>query len=490
MTVTVTDGSLSDTITVNISVTDVNEGGPSAAIAAVTPFGGSAGDSLTANNLNGTTLVVGLANAIYVPQADLAAADFALETTIAGLSIASVTRDSDTGATLTLAYNGADFEGAAFLVVTVRASGTTSATTTDLFTGTVAVAAAGEWIGIVPPELNPGDRYRILFVTHGKRNATSSDIDTYNAFVQEQAASASGNPFGAVTFKVLGSTEDVDVRCNTQTHRKKSDCPGVARVDNAPIYYYKGEKVADHYGDFYNGNWDSQAPRDQRGSRVTRVRALPLSVATGSNPEGEERIHVSSRALGAYHFVSAGQPLIKGKEIFGHFPYSGSDSQFRFYALSEVLTASVPAPAPTNRAPTFTENSPVTRTVAENTPPGQNVGNPVSATDPDSSGLTYTLGGTDEGSFAIVASSGQLLTAAALDYESKASYQVTVTVSDGSLTDAITVDVSVTNVDEAPGNQAPTFTETPPTARTVAENTPPGRTSGTRCRPPTRTPPG
>ena len=52
------------------------------------------------------------------------------------------------------------------------------------------------------------------------------------------------------------------------------------------------------------------------------------------------------------------------------------------------------------------------RSVSENTPPGQNVGEPVMAT-PDYT-LTYSLGGTDMGEFAIEARTGQLMTKGAL----------------------------------------------------------------------------
>ena len=54
----------------------------------------------------------------------------------------------------------------------------------------------------------------------------------------------------------------------------------------------------------------------------------------------------------------------------------------------------------TNSAPTFTEGTDTTRSVAENTASGQNIGAPVTATDTDTSNtLTYTLGGTDAADF-------------------------------------------------------------------------------------------
>ena len=85
-----------------------------------------------------------------------------------------------------------------------------------------------------------------------------------------------------------------------------------------------------------------------------------------------------------------------------------------------------------NAPPEFTEGTSTTRSVAENTASGQNIGAPVTATDADTSDtLTYTLGGTDAAAFGIVSASGQLQTSAPLDYETKASYAVTVSVSDG-----------------------------------------------------------
>ena len=98
------------------------------------------------------------------------------------------------------------------------------------------------------------------------------------------------------------------------------------------------------------------------------------------------------------------------------------------------------------RSYTFTDGTSTTRTVAENTTSGENIGAAVAATDVDSgTTLTYTLGGTDAASFSIVSTSGQLQTSAALNYETKTSYSVTVDVSDGNDgSDSIPVTINVT----------------------------------------------
>ena len=127
-----------------------------------------------------------------------------------------------------------------------------------------------------------------------------------------------------------------------------------------------------------------------------------------------------------------------------------------------------------NRAPIFTEGESTTRTVVENTVAGVNIGIPVAATDADGNTLTYTLGGTDAASFAIEAATGQLKTKATLDYEIKNTYSVTITVSDGSLTDTINVTINVSNV-----NEAPVFIEGDSTTRAVAQDAERGVNIGT-----------
>ena len=116
--------------------------------------------------------------------------------------------------------------------------------------------------------------------------------------------------------------------------------------------------------------------------------------------------------------------------------------------------------------PVFTDGNSATRAIAENTAAKTNIGAAVAATDQDSDTLTYTLGGTDAASFGIVGTSGQLQTKAALDYETKNTYSVTVSVSDGnSGSDTIDVTINVTDVTEGRTtkatnvNEAPTFTE-------------------------------
>ena len=116
---------------------------------------------------------------------------------------------------------------------------------------------------------------------------------------------------------------------------------------------------------------------------------------------------------------------------------------------------------PSSDAPYFLEGAATTRSVDENATAGTPVGSPVTARDPSipAETLTYTLSGTDAGSFDIASTTGQLsvATGATLDHETTPSLSVIVTATDPVTTgdptadaDSIAVTITVTDVDEPP----------------------------------------
>ena len=147
--------------------------------------------------------------------------------------------------------------------------------------------------------------------------------------------------------------------------------------------------------------------------------------------------------------------------------------------LTDTITVTINV-SDVNEAPAFSNGASTTRAIAENVPVDINIGSAVSATDPDNDTLTYTLGGTDAAAFSIDAATGQLQTKAPLDYEKKDAYSVTITVSDGTLRDTITVAISVTDLDDdVRSNNPPAFKEGDSATRSIAENTDPGVNIGT-----------
>ena len=100
-----------------------------------------------------------------------------------------------------------------------------------------------------------------------------------------------------------------------------------------------------------------------------------------------------------------------------------------------------------NETPSFASAT-YSRSVNENVTSGSDVGGAVTASDPDGDTLTYSLTGTGSSSFA-VSSSGQITTAAAIDYETTNSYSLTLTATDPSnLSASATVNITVNNVIE------------------------------------------
>ena len=104
--------------------------------------------------------------------------------------------------------------------------------------------------------------------------------------------------------------------------------------------------------------------------------------------------------------------------------------------------------------PTFNLGLPITISVAENTASATDIGSPYTATDTDMGDtLSYHLSGPDAASFSIVSTTGQVQTSAALNFEVKTSYSVTVGVRDTTGTtddDVIGVAINITDVNEAP----------------------------------------
>ncbi len=94
-----------------------------------------------------------------------------------------------------------------------------------------------------PPSLNPGDQYRLVFVTSGIVPAESTDIAFYNDFVSNAANAANLG----VDWKVIGSTQAVGVWQNTNTDPSPPGATGV------PIFMLDGTRVATDYDDLWDG---------------------------------------------------------------------------------------------------------------------------------------------------------------------------------------------------------------------------------------------
>src|SRR5690349_5670387 len=74
----------------------------------------------------------------------------------------------------------------------------------------------------VPTSLNPGDQYRLAFVTSTTTDATSTSTFYYNTFVTNVANSVPELAALGTDWTVIGSTPGIDARTNTDTDPSNS----------------------------------------------------------------------------------------------------------------------------------------------------------------------------------------------------------------------------------------------------------------------------
>ena len=132
---------------------------------------------------------------------------------------------------------------------------------------TVTNTVPADW-SLIPTGLSTGDKFRLLFLSSTKRNASSTDIADYNTFIQTRAAAGHTDIQDySADFRAVGCTADTDARDNTKTTYTTTD-------KGVPIYWLNGAKAADQYEDFYDGSWDDEA-NDKNESGTERARYLP-----------------------------------------------------------------------------------------------------------------------------------------------------------------------------------------------------------------------
>ena len=178
---------------------------------------------------------------------------------------------------------------------------------------------------LTPAGLVAGDRFRLIFVTSGNYSPQQIHISHYNERVQllAQAGHAAIRSH-ASGFRLLGSTPTVDARENT-----------CSTGTGVPIYWLNGNKVADDYGDFYDGTWD-----DETDSRVESgdFRHLSDSIWTGTRDDGTasgpnvlgRKDRNLTTQTGRLNFGS-GNPLASGLE------QRESHVRKPYYAMSQVF---------------------------------------------------------------------------------------------------------------------------------------------------------
>ena len=182
---------------------------------------------------------------------------------------------------------------------------------------------AADW-ALVPDGIEPGDSFRLLFVTSTTKDAASFDIADYNSHVRSAAGGNASLADFSNQFTALISTATVDARDNTGTTGA-----------GVPIHWLGGEKVADDYADLYDGTWDSVSGKTEGGGGYTGL------VWTGGNKAGQKS---GQRHAGASE-VRMGDLGDEGLALSSPEAKPSSEA-YPFYAISPVLTVTELEPAP------------------------------------------------------------------------------------------------------------------------------------------------
>ncbi len=216
----------------------------------------------------------------------------------------------------------------------------------------------------------------------------------------------------------------------------------------------------------------SDLPADQVTSEGQTVK---FALIGGTPPTTFTYTVTASSVSGDYSFMGVFSGVDAGFDAFDGVQVGGDSSiTVRTRSTGAPSRPSAPARAEIpNRAPVF-EGSTTSRSVDEASASGTDVGEPIAADDLDRDTLAYTLSGADAALFDIDGSTGQITVGSetTLDYETRSSYEVTVTVSDGrGGTASVAVTIMVTDVDEAPAATPTARPTAEPTARPTAEPT-------------------
>ncbi|WP_339982128.1 Ig-like domain-containing protein [Gymnodinialimonas ulvae] len=295
-----------------------------------------------------------------------------------------------------------------------------------------------------------------LFIMNG-RSGSEAGFDTYAGLLEDLATSNGARTLLLSSWpadnRISLSDPNTEVEADEVAHRSAAESHGTGYIPVNLAYRELYLALADRYNDTENG-------------------AIVEEILTADNGHGSHLgNYLTATMLYASIFEERPPALWIPPDV------SGADATLvrniawsitRDFAIP--IDGNGPPPPPPNEDPELT--SPTSFSIAENSIA---VG-VIAATDADGDDLSYTIaGGADAAVFEIDETSGALRFATSPDFETPGDaggdnvYNLNVSVSDGEGgSDAASVSVSVTDVNEQGGNTDPVFVS--PTSFSVAEN--------------------
>ncbi len=203
--------------------------------------------------------------------------------------------------------------------------------TSKTYTVTVYKLAQPGTIATVPPGLQPGDQYRLVFVTSTTRDAASANIADYNTFVSGRAAAVSQLNALGTTWKAIAATLAVDVRTNTLTG---------ATDTSVPIYRLDGAQVATGNTDLWDASIAYPISINESGTSVT------ARVWTGVGETFGNEYRLGTGGWNYYGWSTGAVKTPYANRVGGTGWTAnldqGSTASFPLYAISGILMVPLP----------------------------------------------------------------------------------------------------------------------------------------------------
>ena len=467
VTITVSDGTLSDTITVTINITDAND-------APVFDEG------TTTTRAIGEEVDIGtiVGNPVDAVDQDRDVLNY----TLSGTDAASFTIDSSTGQLKTSVELDFDAKRTYSVVVTAADNDTgtdadTGVSLTDTITVTINInkdfavnvspnfTERGGFTRSVPENTAPGTDI-------GAPITATDEDDEITYSIQDELDSAS--------FDIDSTTGQLKTKADLNFETKSSYWITVLATDDSPRTLTSSTPVQINVTDVndnpvFTAGSSTNLTVEENTSTDTNI-----GTAISATDEDDTTLTYTLGGNDAASFdVVSTSGQIKTKADLDYetkssytvtLTASDGDEDNEGTASITVTITVTDVTEITNAAPVFSDGDSAPRSIAENVAVGSNVGAAFTATDADSGDtITYSLSGTDASSFTVVSTTGQLQTAVTYDYETKTSYTVIITAADGKPNngkDTITVTISITDVTE---NNDPVFTDGDSTTRSIDE---------------------
>jgi hypothetical protein len=200
---------------------------------------------------------------------------------------------------------------------------------------------------VLPIGLDPGDQYRVIFVTSVAHDALSPNISDYDAFVNS-AANAPGSALASLnaTWTAIGSTESVSAKQHLGTFSEPIYRPDGVLVADGSAGLFFGVLV-DPVVPVFSGHLQNPISITELGTvKATTFTAETCCVFTGTYADGSPVPYAALGRPGGDASVGVWNDVYDDWAYAEGIPSTGGNPPLHaFYGISSVLTEpNAPAP--------------------------------------------------------------------------------------------------------------------------------------------------